>query len=755
MAKEPERRKSNSGGQGPRRESDRNFWAEIRAIVFFVLAILLFLAIASYRPFDPGFFSHGNMTRSPRNLVGYGGSYAADLIVWCFGFVGALVPILLLRLGILTVMGRALLRPGRILVWTSLFASLCTLFQWVSGSTNLNLYGQEAPINMGGYLGVLLGALLEKFLGEAGTSILIPLWVFVTLMFLWQISLQGILGYAARPFQSLLESWRVRKERSRQAEKREEARNQVLRKQQERMEEEERRKITKPKKERAGSPPTPDLPFEPPQGEDGYRFPPTNLLDPGKTRPPVDESELMEKARLIERRLGEFDIQGEVVEVNPGPVVTVFEFHPAPGVKYNRVVSLAEDLALSLKTEHVRMDRVGGKSRIGIEVPNEDREIISFRELVESGAYRNAPGKLPIALGKTVTGEPKILTLDTMPHLLVAGTTGSGKSVGINVLIHSILFRSTPDEVKLILIDPKQVELKIYENLPHLMTPVVTDVKKAANALNWAVREMTERYKMLAACKVRTIDQFNQYLKQAHAHTPVPQAQAAGGVALRPLPYIVIVIDELYDLMAAVAKDVETAIARLSAMARAVGIHLILATQRPSRDVITGVIKSNLPARIAFQVRERLESRLILDQNGAETLQGKGDMLLLPPGTGRVMRIHGAFLSTVETQRVINYLERVGEPHFDTEVIKDQPLPGAGGDAASEEEVDQDPLYQDALRLVVETGVASASNLQRKMRIGYARAARILDTMERNGIVGPADGAKPREILVDPSEIGG
>jgi DNA segregation ATPase FtsK/SpoIIIE, S-DNA-T family len=436
-------------------------------------------------------------------------------------------------------------------------------------------------------------------------------------------------------------------------------------------------------------------------------------------------------------------------------VVTIYEFRTGPSIKYNRVISFADDLALTLKADHVRMDRVGGTSHIGIEVPNADREIIAFREIVESPEFRSLHGRLPLALGKGVNGKPFVTTLDQMPHLLVAGTTGSGKSVGINVLIHSILYRSGPDEVKFILIDPKQVELKVYEGLPHLLTPVITDVKKAANALNWAVREMGERYKMLASCKVRTIDQFNQYLAQAQSHAPDAPLQDSSGAILKPLPTIVIIIDELYDLMAAVAKEVETAIARLSAMARAVGIHLILATQRPSRDVITGVIKSNMPARIAYQVREKLESRLILDQNGAETLEGKGDMLFLPAGTGRVTRVHGAFLSNTETQKVLQYLCRASKPDYNTAVLKDPPGGGGvGPDGESGGGEDADPLYEDALKLVVRTGVASASNLQRRMRIGYARAARLLDIMERNGVVGPADGAKPREIFVTPDEVG-
>jgi len=726
-----------------------HFWIDTRAVLFFTAALLLTLALFSYHPTDPGFLVSGTVTPYPQNLVGYVGSYLAGLLIQVFGLIGVWIPILLARLGVVTLLEQPLLRPGRVLVWVSVFASQCALLQWVLGDQTLSLYGEEASMHMGGGLGIVLGILLERVLGEGGTSVLLPIWVFLTLMFLWQLSPREAFKGLLAPARKAMDLFRLRRERRKNALEREEARTRVQQKQMERMERQKKRKKVKQEEPEAQ---TPGLPLDPPPSENGYRLPPLDLLDPPRTRPPMDEAALKERAEHIEDRLLEFDIEGKVVEIHPGPVVTVYEFRPAPGVKYNRVVGLVQDLALALGTDHVRMDRVGGKSHIGIEIPNEQREIISFRELLEADGYRATRGRLPIALGKTVGGEPYYTTLDRMPHLLVAGTTGSGKSVGINVLIHSILYRSTPEEVKFILIDPKQVELKVYENLPHLLTPVVTDVKKAANALNWAVVQMTERYKMLAACKVRNIEQFNEYLKQANAHTPNPQEQDLGTITLRPLPYIVIIIDELYDLMATMAKEVETAIARLSAMARAVGIHLILATQRPSRDVITGVIKSNLPTRIAFQVRERLESRLILDQNGAETLQGKGDMLFLPPGSGRLARVHGAFLSNVETQRVIQYLERISEPDFDEEVVQEKE-PGDAGRAGEEGEEDLDPRYAEAVRLVVQTGVASASGLQRRLRVGYARAARLLDAMERKGIVGPADGAKPREILVDPSEI--
>jgi len=725
---------------------------EIAAILAFTITLLTALSLISYHHHDPSPLSYtfGGIVDTPRNWVGVLGAYWAYLLVHILGLVSLWVPFLMGRVAYLILSRASLLRPGRWVLWVSVFLSQATLLQWAFGSPSVSLYGQDEPLALGGLVGIVLGELCERVLGTWGGAIFLPVWVLLTLMMFWQVSFLGIAERAAGPFRRWWQSRQIQEERKRMEESREEAKTQILERQRERVKKlgERERQAEKPVKVSERPPIAPSLPLEPlPVGK--FRLPPSNLLDPPRTRPPVNEISLRQKARLIEERLLEFEIAGEVVEIHPGPVVTIFEFKPAPGVKYTRVTGLQEDLALALKADHIRVDRVSGKSHIGIEVPNEQREIISFRELIESRAYAEMSGKLPIAMGKTVDGEPFVTTLDQMPHLLVAGTTGSGKSVGINALIHSILFRATPDEVKFIMVDPKQVELKVYEGIPHMLVPVVTDVKKAANALNWAVREMTDRYKLLAAAKVRSIDQYNTYVRSL---TP----SSAEDLAIsQPLPYIIIVIDELYDLMAAVAKEVETAIARLSAMARAVGIHLILATQRPSRDVITGVIKSNLPSRLAFQVREKLESRLILDQNGAESLEGKGDMLYLPPGSGRLIRVHGGYLTNTETQRVIQYLCKQGDPVFDTEILKEgasaEGTPGTG----EGEEYAEDPLYQEAVKLVVRTGVASASNLQRKMRVGYARAARLLDVMEHRGIVGAADGARPREILIEPGEIDG
>ncbi len=483
----------------------------------------------------------------------------------------------------------------------------------------------------------------------------------------------------------------------------------------------------------------------------------TVLPSVGGTCPPAEPTELDRRALyeiggLIGQKCAEFKVEGEIEEIQPGPVVTTYEFKPSIGVKYNRIVNLADDLALALKAESIRIERIPGRSTVGIEVPNPTAETIAIRELFESERFTKSPSMLTLALGKDIHGSPMITDLQKMPHLLIAGTTGSGKSVGINTMITSILYKARPKDVKFILIDPKMVELKPYEDLPHLACPIVTDPKKASNALKWAVSEMEERYRTLALCGVRNIDQYNAFLKDDDAVRQVEErANEKDDAApkLDPMPFIVVIIDELADLMMTAPKDVEEAIARLAQMARAVGIHLIVATQRPSVDVITGVIKANFPSRIAFQVFSKIDSRTILDGNGAEKLLGRGDMLFLAPGTSRLVRIHGAYISEKETALVVKHLKKQGEPKYNEEILKDR-----GGETSKElEDIDNevDPMYDDAARLVVTSGQGSASYLQRKLKLGYARAARLIDMMERDGIVGPGQGAKPREILVPPS----
>ena len=399
-----------------------------------------------------------------------------------------------------------------------------------------------------------------------------------------------------------------------------------------------------------------------------YTLPPVALLDSVKAERKIDERELMESARLLEEKCREFSVEGSVVQIHPGPVVTTFEFKPDAGVKYAKITGLADDLCLAMKADSVLIDRIAGKSTVGIQIPNQKREAISLRELLESEAYRRSTSKLTIALGKTIHGEPYMADLATMPHLLIAGSTGAGKSVSMNGMLTSILYRASPDDVRMIMIDPKRLELGMYEEIPHLMTPVVVDPKQAANALRWAVREMEERYKTLAAVGVRNIEQYNRNIRAALAEGQTPD----DGKEMKTLPFIVVVIDELADLMMVASNEVEESIARLAQMARAVGIHLILATQRPSVDVITGLIKANLPARIAFRVASKIDSRTILDGNGAEQLLGKGDMLFLPPASSRFIRVHAPYISEQESARLASFLRKQGKPVYDETITAEE-----------------------------------------------------------------------------------
>ena len=490
------------------------------------------------------------------------------------------------------------------------------------------------------------------------------------------------------------------------------------------------------------------LPFEQPAGPDGeYALPDYDLLRPGLADLAIDQKELMAKAKAITSKAAEFGVTGEVVAIHPGPVVTTFEFRPGTGVKYSRITNLEDDLSLALRAESIRIARLPGKATVGIEVPNNHRVTIAFRDIIESPEFANHKSKLALAIGKQIHGETVITDLARMPHLLIAGTTGSGKSVALNSMLLSLLYKATPDEVKLVLIDPKRLEFGLYEDIPHLLTPVVVEPKLAANALAWAVREMENRYKLLAEYGVRSIDQFNLILKRGSEELDDPVEAGKS----KPLPYIVVVIDELADLMMTASNVVEEAIVRLSQMARAVGIHLILATQRPSVDVLTGVIKNNLPARMSFRVASKVDSRVILDTQGAETLLGKGDMLFLAPGTSRISRVHGAYVDEEEVRNVVRFWRDQARPTYSNEVVKAPPEPPKG--AAGER--NRDEYFADAVRVVVTAGEASVSNIQRKLSLGYARAGRIMDMMESEGIVGPPQGSKARRVLVDNAYVDG
>ncbi|HEX8174332.1 MAG TPA: DNA translocase FtsK [Pyrinomonadaceae bacterium] len=476
-----------------------------------------------------------------------------------------------------------------------------------------------------------------------------------------------------------------------------------------------------------------------PVGYDDYRMPELEFLNSPPPHSEQADEELLGLATRLAEKCKEFNVTGQIKHICPGPVVTTYEFKPDPGVKYSRVTGLVDDLCLALKAESIRIDRMPGKPHVGIEVPNPERETIHLREVVESRQYRESESKITIALGKTIDGLNYVADLARMPHLLIAGATGTGKSVAVNSLIVSILYKARPDEVKFILVDPKRLELGLYEGIPHLSTPIITEPKRATVALKWAVREMEERYKRLAGWSVRNIDGFNTEV----ARRNFAKDYDDNGEPHKPLPYIVIIIDELADLMMVSGHEVEESITRLAQMARAVGIHLVLATQRPSVDVITGLIKANFPSRISFRVSSKVDSRTIIDANGAEQLLGRGDMLFLPPGTSRLVRVHGAYVDETEIGRIVSHIKAQGEPSYDESITQTEEE-AMGLDGASGE---RDELFEDALRICVEMKRASTSVLQRRLRIGYGRAAAILDMMEREGFIGQADGARPRPVL--------
>ena len=480
-----------------------------------------------------------------------------------------------------------------------------------------------------------------------------------------------------------------------------------------------------------------------------FQLPSTELLQEPIARSAFDSQELKETAGQIKSKFEEFNVRGSVVQINPGPVVTTFEFKPEAGVKYTRITTLSEDLCLGLQAESILIERIPGKPTVGIEVPNTKRETISLRQILESDEFLSSASKLTVALGKDINGRIKVAALESMPHLLIAGSTGSGKSVMLNTLIMSILYKATPHEVRMIMVDPKRLEFGPYEGIPHLLTPVITDARKATIALRNAVLEMERRLKLLAGQGVRNIEQFNRKVRQMESKPRNLFEDELEQDELEHLPYVLIVIDELADLMMLERANVEESVTRLAQMARAVGMHLVLATQRPSVDVITGLIKANFPSRISFRVATRVDSRTVLDVMGAEHLLGKGDMLYLPPGSSRLTRVHGSFVSEAETSRVVDFWKQQAQPEYDQTFLI---APPADDEENGPQEIDgdEDPLYQDAVRVVCEMGKASTSTLQRRLRLGYGRAARILDMMQRDGIIGPPDGSRPRDVLKRP-----
>jgi DNA segregation ATPase FtsK/SpoIIIE, S-DNA-T family len=505
---------------------------------------------------------------------------------------------------------------------------------------------------------------------------------------------------------------------------------------------------------------TPDKLLEDIRQPEAFQLPSLSFLDEKvKVRREIDTDKLQQKARILETKLNDFNVKGDVVEILPGPVITTFEYRPAPGIKLSKITGLSDDLALALSAVSIRIVApIPGRDVVGIEIPNDEREMVNLREMVASKDFIQSDSMLTLGLGKDLMGRPVITKMDKMPHLLIAGATGTGKSVGLNAMIISLLYKATPDEVKFIMIDPKRIELSVYNDIPHLISPVVTDMKKATNALFWAVKEMERRYELLEENGLRNLAQYNDMVKEKNrSRAAGPRDDPAQAMeedpardpgedrtAPAPLPYIVVIVDELSDLMMVASKDVEFALTRLAQMARAAGIHIIIATQRPSADVLTGTIKANFPTRISFQVSSKIDGRIIMDQGGAESLLGNGDMLFCPPGTGKLMRIQGAYISEKEIARVTEFLKEQRRPEYDENVTR--------GDEEEEtrefDESDYDEKYDEAVAVVTQSGQASISYVQRRLRIGYNRAARLIEMMEHEGVIGPQIGTKPREILV-------
>jgi S-DNA-T family DNA segregation ATPase FtsK/SpoIIIE len=759
--------------------------SEFTGVASFAAGLIWLIALASYTPTDPAWFFNDLDSASVSNFAGPVGAFLAEASFQIAGYSAFLMPV------VLGVVGWNYFWCKKIQAsYTKLVGATLLVF-CVAALLSLAFSAFDASdrnFGAGGAIGDWFAAFCSSFLNRTGAAILLLTLSALSIILATHFSFGRAATAVAsrvRGQRGLVDRWREwneerRRERERQqiiekhvkkagkdrapeiatkvadaAEKLKAARARLPLGDEDEDEEDVQEEV-RPKRaprapaiRRAADVPTPpSLPLsdaEPSKSpverrKGGYLLPPVTLLDQARDQRKIDERELMEGARLLEEKCREFAVEGAVVQIHPGPVVTTYEFKPDAGVKYSRITGLADDLCLAMQAESVLIDRIPGKSTVGIQIPSPHRETISLRELLESEAYTRSTSRLTIAMGKTIHGEPFVSDLTTMPHLLIAGSTGAGKSVSVNAMVSSILFRSTPDDVRFIMIDPKRLELGMYEDIPHLLTPVVVDTKQAANALRWAVREMEERYKSLAGHGVRNIDQFNRNVRAALAEQS-GEAKAADGTDLKPLPYVVVIIDELADLMMAASKEVEESIARLAQMARAVGIHLILATQRPSVDVITGLIKANLPARLAFRVASRVDSRTILDSNGAEQLLGKGDMLYLPPASSRFVRVHGPYISEQETARLCSFLRKQGKPIYDSSITAEEKGP-------EKLEFEKDDLYDEAARIVVGSGQASISYLQRRLRIGFSRAARLIDMMEMDGIVSAAVNGK-REVLVD------
>ncbi|RPJ58033.1 MAG: DNA translocase FtsK [Acidobacteria bacterium] len=739
--------------------------SEVIGLLSLAVAALLSLALVTYNSLDSS-FSVSTYPERYLNRIGKIGSVTADLLFQYIGFSAFLLPVPLLLVGYKKIRNRSIEFPFvKLLGFFTLIAGLCAL---------LSLLSVPRPARFeflpGGVFGTVLADHLILLLNPIGSVILTATVIVLSLLLITRFSLDKTIAWFGARDWNIFAAWafRYREWKKRRAGHRELERV------------EKQPVVLKPVPRPAptlaevelADPPFGGGPKGKPEGPSGrthkeivinrdereqerlpepmpahrsapsrtkaaaYRLPPVDFLQVPESGPAVNEKELLDRSQKLVAKYAEFGVSGSVLQIHPGPVVTTFEFKPEAGVRYSRITSMADDLCLALKAESIRIDRLAGKNTVGIEVPNLSRQKILLRDIFEGPAFQRSGSFLTLGLGKLINGDTYAADLTGMPHLLLAGATGSGKSVGLNCMVCSILYKASPADVRFIMIDPKRLELGLYDGIPHLLTPIVTDPRQAANALAWAVGEMEARYKALAQLGVRNIEQYNEEIKNSR-----------NGLAEenQHLPYIVIIVDELADLMMTAGKEVEGSLTRLAQMARAIGIHLILATQRPSVDVLTGLIKANFPCRISFRVSSKVDSRTILDCNGAERLLGQGDMLFLSPRTSRLIRVHGAYISEKEIAQVTSYLKTQGTPEYQEEILEGDEEEDS---ALTEMEDLEDDLYQEAARFVVETGKASTSLLQRRFRIGYGRAARLLDIMQHEGVVGAPDGSKAREVLV-------
>jgi S-DNA-T family DNA segregation ATPase FtsK/SpoIIIE len=709
---------------------------EIWGIIFFLIALVVGISLFSYHPADPLFLLKSGGPGGAHNLFGTVGAHLAGGIFFLVGFSSFWLVAIFLSLAFLSFRGVTFPSPRK-----SLLASLFLIFSF-SGILGLQTPGaiiyRGSEVMSGGFAGAHIAQFMRGFLNYFGAYVLLAAVFIISFMvcthisFGWVLSrLSSRLGGIARRLRELSLK---RKERRRKKRVREETIKRAKVK--------PRPKVTivEPQVESPKQPEQESFPFMDLAGK--FKLPSLDLLNeqPADTDTEIQRESLEMNARRVEKKLADFGVDGEVVEILPGPVITMYEFKPAPGVKISKVASLSDDLALALRAPSIRIVApIPGKAAIGIEIPNNKRQLVFLHEILSSQAYKNSTYRLTIGLGKDITGAPVVSDLTKMPHLLVAGATGTGKSVSLNAMLNSLLFKLSPEVVRFLIIDPKRIELTVYNDIPHLLYPVVTEPKEATKALRWTVQEMERRYNLLSDRGVRNIEAYNRKVMKGEKTRRGPSAEDAE----KQLPYIVVVIDELSDLMMTSSREVEEAITRLAQMARAAGIHLIIATQRPSVDVLTGIIKANFPARISFQVSSRVDSRTILDSIGAENLLGDGDLLFLPPGVGRITRIHGAFIAEDEVKRVTDFLRAQMKPDYDFTLLNHV----AQEEETFEDDIEFDEKYETAVDLVTQTGQASISMIQRKLRVGYNRAARMIEAMEKQGIVGPSDGVRPREVF--------